>query len=288
MVRIKYAEGQTLLTLTRAAIVVVACLCVGGVYGLVNGLFSTATSARDAVVDIIDAETSQTIEGTPTVLYFSENGAGGGVTSIYQVYYITGKEGAYGLVDAGGERLLDDIYEGVILLPHAYALKQDGQWRFFDRETMEQITEHHWDEAEVLRKDNGRFVGTLVRVKKDGLYGAVNMRGEISIFPNYEDLQMNSLQSAWPLIKVKQGGKYGFINSAGDVVISLSYDYAAMDTVTVYADENDAEGTEKPIVYVLQDGDWGAIYRNGDGTSSDVDWSVEPTAEVLEAYEEQI
>ena len=288
MVRIKYAEGQTLLTLTRAAIVVVACLCVGGVYGLVNGLFSTATSARDAVVDIIDAETSQTIEGTPTVLYFSENGAGGGVTSIYQVYYITGKEGAYGLVDAGGERLLDDIYEGVILLPHAYALKQEGQWRFFDRETMEQITEHHWDEAEVLRKDNGRFVGTLVRVKKDGLYGAVNMRGEISIFPNYEDLQMNSLQSAWPLIKVKQGGKYGFINSAGDVVISLSYDYAAMSTVLVYADENDAEGTEKPIVYVLQDGDWGAIYRNGDGSSSDVDWSVEPTAEVLEAYEEQI
>ena len=288
MVRIKYAEGQTLLTLARAALVVVACLCVGGVYGLVNGLFSTATSARDAVVDIIDAETSETIEGTPTVLYFSENGADGGITSIYPVYYITGKEGAYGLVDAGGERLLDDIYEGVILLPHAYALKQDGQWRFFDRETMEQITEHHWDEAEVLRKDNGRFVGTLVRVKKDGLYGAVNMRGEISIFPNYEDLQMNSLQSAWPLIKVKQGGKYGFINSAGDVVISLSYDYAAMDTVTVYADENDAEGTEKPIVYVLQDGDWGAIYRNGDGTSSDVDWSVEPTAEVLEACEEQI
>lgn len=286
--RIKYAEGQTLLTLTRAAIVVVACLCVGGVYGLVNGLFSTATSARDAVVDIIDAETSQTIEGTPTVLYFSENGAGGGVTSIYQVYYITGKEGAYGLVDAGGERLLDDIYEGVILLPHAYALKQEGQWRFFDRETMEQITEHHWDEAEVLRADNGRFIGTLVRVKKDGLYGAVNMRGEIAIGAYYDDLQMNSLQSAWPLIKVKSDGKYGFINTAGDTVISLSYDYAAMGTVTVYADENDAEGTEKPIVYVLQDGDWGAIYRNGDGTSSDVDWSVEPTAEVLEAYEEQI
>ena len=288
MVRIKYAEGQTLLTLARAALVVVACLCVGGVYGLVNGLFSTASSARDAVVDIIDAETSETIEGTPTVLYFSENGAGGGVTSIYQVYYITGKEGAYGLVDAGGERLLDDIYEGVILLPHAYALKQDGQWRFFDRETMEQITEHHWDEAEVLRADNGRFIGTLVRVKKDGLYGAVNMRGEISIFPNYEDLQMSSLQSAWPLIKVKQGGRYGFINSAGDVIISLSYDFAAMGTVTVYADENDAEGTEKPIVYVLRDGDWGAIYRNGDGSSSDVDWSVEPTAEVLEAYEDQI
>lgn len=288
MVRIKYAEGQTLLTLTRAAIVVVACLCVGGVYGLVNGLFSTATSARDAVVDIIDAETSQTIEGMPTVLYFSENGAGGGITSIYQVYYITGKEGAYGLVDAGGERLLDDIYEGVILLPHAYALKQDGQWRFFDRETMEQITEHQWDEADVLRADNGRFIGTLVRVKKDGLYGAVNMRGEISIGPYYDDLQMNSLQSAWPLIKVKSNGKYGFINSAGDTIISLSYDYAAMSTVTVYADENDAEGTEKPIVYVLSDGDWGAIYRNGDGTSSDVDWSVEPTAEVLEAYEEQI
>ena len=99
---------------------------------------------------------------------------------------------------------------------------------------------------------------------------------------------MNSLQSAWPLIKVKSDGKYGFINTAGDTVISLSYDYAAMGTVTVYADENDADGTEKPIVYVLQDGDWGAIYRNGDGTSSDVDWSVEPTAEVLEAYEEQI
>lgn len=286
--RIKYAEGQTLLTLSRAAIVVVACLCVGGVYSLIDGVFSSASSARDAMVEIIDSETSETVEGVPTVLYFSENGAAGGQTSIYQMFYITGSEGAYGLVDTGGKRLLDDIYQGIILLPHAYALKQDGQWRFYDRETLEQITEHHWDEADVLQTENGRFIGTLVRVRKDGLYGAVNMRGEIAIFPYYEDFQMSSLQSAWPLIKVRQNGKYGFINSAGDTVVSLSYDYAVLDTVLVYADENDAEGTERPIIYVVRDGDWGAMYRNGDGSSSEVDWSVEPTAEVLAAYEQEI
>ena len=85
-----------------------------------------------------------------------------------------------------------------------------------------------------------------------------------------------------------QNGKYGFINTSGDAVVSLSYDYAAIDTVTVYADANDAEGTQKPIIYVLRDGDWGAMYRNSDGSSSDVDWSVEPTEEVLAAYEAQI
>ena len=289
MVRIKYAEGQTLLTLTRAAIVVVACLCVGGVYSLVDGLFSSASNARDAVVEIIDSETSETIEGVPTVLYYSENGAAGGLTSTYQMYYITGSEGAYGLTDAGGQRLLEDKYQGIILLPHAYVLKEDGLWRFYDRDTMEPLTDHVWTEAEAARTDNGRFASTLVKVQQeDGMYGAVNMRGEIAIFPHYEDLQLSTMASAWPLIKVKQNGKYGFINTSGDAVVSLSYDYAAIDTVTVYADANDAEGTQKPIIYVLRDGDWGAMYRNSDGSSSDVDWSVEPTEEVLAAYEAQI
>jgi len=287
-VRIKYAEGQTLLTLSRALIVVVACLCVGGVYGLVNGLFSTATTARDAVAEILDGETSQSAEGEPTVLYFSESGSAGGQTSTYQMFYITGEEGAYGLTDAGGNQLLDNIYQGIILLPHAYVLKQDGLWRFYDKDSLELLNDYAWDEAEVVVTDNGRFVSNLVSVSRDGLHGAVDMRGNITIEPVYDDFQISSLKAIWPLIRVKQDGKYGFINSSGSIIVTITYDYAVLDTYLEYADQNDAEGTEKPIIYVIRDGDWGAMYRNSDGSSSDVDWDVEPTAEVLAAYEQQI
>ena len=287
--RIKYAEGQTLLTLSRAVIVIIACLCVGGVYGLVTGLFSSATSARDTVAEMLNnGEDESSVAGEPVVLYFSESGSAGGQTSTYQMFYITGSEGAYGLTDAGGNRLLDDVYQGIILLPHAYVLKQDGRWRFYDRDTLEPLSDYSWDDASVEVTDNGRFVANLVAVRDGDLYGAVDMRGGVVIEPAYEEFQMSSLKAIWPLIKVKQNGKYGFINTAGQNIVSITYDYAVLDSVLVYADENDAEGTETPIIYVIRDGDWGAMYRNSDGSSSDVDWSVDPTAEVLSAYEQGI
>ena len=286
--RIKYAEGQTLLTLTRVAIAVVACLCVAGVYSLISGIFSTADTARDSMQDIIGRPSAENTQGEPTVLYYKEVGPGGSQVNTYQMFYITGSEGAYGLTDAGGNRLLPDMYQGIILLPHTYLLKQGGYWRFYDKETLVAKDYNFWEEAEVLRTENGAFASYLVCVRRDGLYGATNMLGQVAIQPIYESFQMSSLTAKWPLIKVKQYGKYGFINSSGQVIVTLSYDFARVDSIMLYKDENDAEGVEIPIIYVLRDGDWGAMYRNSDGSSSDVDWSVEPTSEVLAAYEQEI
>ena len=285
--RIKYAEGQTLLTLSRAVIVIVACLCVGGVYSLVNGVFSSASTARDSVVEILDVESSQTISGTPTVLYYSEGGSDGGQTSIYQMYYITGSEGAYGLLDAGGIRLLDDAYQDIILLPNAYVLKQNGQWRFYEKSSLALLSDNSWDEASVQLTDNGHFVANLVRVGRDGLYGATDMQGNVVIDPVYDFFEMSSLEALWPLIRVQQDGKYGFIDSSGRTIVSVTYDYAQLNTFFIYVDENDAEGVETPIIYVLRDGDWGVLYRYPDGSSGDVDWVVDPTEAVLEIYAQE-
>lgn len=282
--RIKYSEGQTILTLIRVLVVILACLCVGGAYRLVGGAFSTAATARESVAEILESGGRQTVSGTPTVLYYSESGEEGGQVSSYQMYYLTGDAGAYGLCDAGGARILDEVYQGIILLPHAYLLQQQDLWRFYDKDTLTLLNDASWEEVEVLRSDNGRFASSLVSVKRDGLFGAVDMRGEVVIEPAYEYFQLSSLEADWPLIRVRQNGKYGYIDSTGQVVVSLSYDYAVLDTVLLYQDENDAEGTETPIIYVLREGDWGALYRNADGSSSEVDWSVEPSAEVLAAY----
>ena len=288
--KIKNAEGQTLLSLVRLAIVSVACLCVAGAAAWADWAFGAAGQAGDLVGDILhgEAEAQAGGHGQPTVLYYSEQDENGGQIRVYQVFYITGGENAHGLTDAAGQVLLPEQYQDVVVLPRAYLLRQNDNWRFYDRDSLQPLSEDSWDWIEVLRSESGRFISDLLAVGRDGLYGAVDMQGRVVIEPVYEYFQLSSLQADWPLIRVRQNGLYGFINAQGQVVVSLSYDYAALDTVTVHADENDAEGVETPLVYVLKGEDWGALYRVEGGGSGEVDWSVEPTGEVMSAWRQEI
>lgn len=286
--QIKFPEGQTLLTFIRVALVIVACLCVGPAYNWCSRAFSVAASAQNTVDAMLEAETTVGELGQPLVLYYSEAETQGGNSSVYQVYYKTGSEGAYGLLDAGGNRLLEDEYEDMLILPHAYVLKQSGSWKFYSRTDMAPLNADAWDQVEVLRDEDQRFASDLVCVGRGGLFGAVDMNGTQVIEPAYESFQLSSQLSDWPLIRVQQDGLYGFIDSTGQQIVSLTYDYAVLDTALVYADENDAEGRELPVIYVLRDGDWGLISRNEDGSSSNPDWSVDPTEEVLAAYQAEV
>lgn len=284
--RIKHAEGQTLLTLLRLCFVAIACLCVGNMQAYADAFYQFIGSAGDMARDFIapEEDASVSIQGEPVVLYFQELlPEGGGYRIVYQQLYKTGSESAYGLTDAAGRQLVPEQYQDILALPHAYVLKSGGLWQFVDAETFVPLSERLWEEVQPSLSEKGMLQGNLVRVRQDGLYGAVDLTGNVVIEPAYDEFVLYSYQVEWPLIAVRQNGYYGYLDMAGNIVVDLIYDYAVMSVTTVFADENDATGTTIPIIYVLRNEDWGAIYRQGDGPSA-VDWQVEPSAEALAAY----
>lgn len=89
-------------------------------------------------------------------------------------------------------------------------------------------------------------------------------------------------------IRVKSDDQYGFVDSEGNVVINVRYDYAALDSLTTPIENEEGEITgerTEPVIFVLRNDDWGAIFQDEDGDPTSVDWSVDPTEEILNDYQ---
>lgn len=284
--QIKQSEGHTLLSFLRLGIVFIACLSVGNVQTWADATFAFFNNAETIIDEFLNEQpAAKQVEGDPFALYYRQPAESGkGMQYIYQQYYLTGSGDQHGLKDASGRELLPERYQGILVLPAAYFLNLGQGWQLFDRETLTPLSELTWDDVKVELSENGLLENDLIQVKKDGLYGAVNMQGQVVIEPIYEEFDLYSYDADWPLIRVKQDGLYGYIDSQGRVVIDLRYDYAVLGSITLHADENDAEGEVVPVIYVKLGEDWGGILKQGDQPAA-VDWDIEPSQEALVSYD---
>jgi hypothetical protein len=288
-VEIKQSEGQTLLTLLRVAICGLASLSVLGMYNAANGFFGVVRDGEGWVDSLQYETTYQAAENSRVYnLYYDEVAPDGrGVRHIYKQYYLAGSEGAWGLVDSAGQVILESRYQDIILLPQSYILKDDDQWRFYSRPELEPLGNSAWDNVEVFRSESGKIISDLVAVEKDGHFGATDQQGNVVVPPEWDDCELNTYAVDWPIIRVKKDGLYGFINRSGQVVIDVSFNYAQLD---LYSEPPPTDGEpvdtpSVPVVYVCNDGDWGGIFRDPGGQPQAVNWQIEPTAEVLEDYQ---
>lgn len=288
---IKKSEGQTLLTLLRLAICGVAALCIFGMQGFVNAILDLFRNSEDMVNSFFQGEEDEVIQedyGNSYILYYEEQLEDSDTTlHIYKQYYITGTEGQMGMVDSSGNVIFEPLYEGIILLPHSCILKQDGQWRFYDL-NQELLSEESWDTVEIEKNEQGKISNDLVKVSRDGVYGATDQQGNIIIYPRWVTWSFTPMRPTGRSIRVKSDDQYGFVDSEGNVVINVRYDYAALDSLTTPIENEEGEITgerTEPVIFVLRNDDWGAIFQDEDGDPTSVDWSVDPTEEILNDYQ---
>jgi hypothetical protein len=286
-VQIKKSEGRTLLSFMRLGIIFIACLSIGNVQSWADATFAFTGNAGNLIHDFLYEETSSdaTAAGDSLLLYYTQSSADGkGTLYVYQRFYLTGSGNARGLRDASGQQLLPDEYSDIMVLPAAYCLNNGSGWQLFDRTTLQPLSDLVWDDVKLELADSGLLSSDLIQVEKDGLFGAIDMQGEIVIEPLYDDFELYAFDAAWPLIRVKQDGRYGYINHQGEVVVGLDYDYAVLGSLIVHADENDAEGEQVPVIFVKRGDDWGGILKQGDEPSR-VDWDIQPSEAALAAQE---
>ena len=279
---IKETQGQTLLVLLRIAIFGLACLCVFGMRTAAESVFTYLSQDR-SLTENTDTSPQGSVYGRPYALYY-DNAVEGASRHTYKYYYISGSEDALGLVDASGNVLLEQKYQGIFVLPEGYILKEDGYWRFYDRE-LNLLSDNAWETAQPALDENNKLRSELVKVSRDGLFGAVNMRGEVVISPRWDSLNIFN-PFGLKLMRVSKDGSFGFIYPDGDTAVGVRYEYAQIGQY-FHDDPNGGEETaSETVIYVRQDGEWGCIFMDSDGDPSWQDWGVQPGEEVLNAYEE--
>ncbi len=290
--RIKYSEGQTLLTLLRLCLASIALLGSWGMQAAADWCDYFVHNAGSIVQGFFSTgKEEQSLGGNAYTLYYSVHDPVSKATRYYySVYYLTGSEGAWGLATPGGDQLLENRYQSIQLLPQAILLEENGQFRFYNYD-LELLSDTAWDDAEAEIREDGLIDCDLIRVRKNGLYGAVDLTGQMVIEPQYEQFDLYTYETNWHINRVKQNGKYGYIDRNGNSIVSIQYDFALMSTVKVYDDDedpNDPEaGHDREVVYVLSDDRWGVMYKRADGSTGDVTWDVEPPQEMLEAARAQ-
>ncbi|MDO4581957.1 MAG: WG repeat-containing protein [Bacillota bacterium] len=288
---IKRREGHTLITLLKVLIVFVACLGNWGVDALADKaavFFSGGVSGLQQFLDDDEQEFAGIDGTTPYLLYYTEYDADTKITRhIHKQYYISGSEGAYGLIDAARRPVLEEKYQDIVILPYAWALKTDGKYQLYSKTDLTPLSDQLWDAVEPEIDEEGCTSTGMIVVQRDGLYGAIDGSGTVLMEPKWDDFDLLTTNAAWPLSRVRLADKYGFINAAGDIIIALDYEQAVMSSMVV-----EATGEEIPIIYVYQDGRWGGIVRNRDAQGEQptdaaapnapapVNWDLVPSAEV--------
>ncbi len=275
---IKKAEGATLITIFKGGLVAVALCSSLGMHAFADGTFSLLNGGMDSLRAMIKDGSGEVIytdmaNAKLTILYYTEPDSNGVDTlHRYKQYYIAGEEGHLGLYDASRNQLLPNDYQDILVLPYAYALKKDDQWRFYDKSTgTTLLAEDSWDEVTPEINHNGKYSTKLIGVSRDGLYGAVDQYGQVVIEPLWDEYQPNTFNTRWPISRVKRDDLYGYVDDEGDVVISVKWPYAAMESVL-----DEETGLENPVIYVYDGDRWGGIVQNDNGKPAKVDWDLIP------------
>lgn len=143
----------------------------------------------------------------------------------YKYFVLYSENDKVGVIDRNGNTILDSTYTDVYI-PNP--LKDvficfDGDSSSVVNSKGEKIFEDYKDISALVTSESSLLdlEKNVLRYKKDGLYGLINLDGEVVADPIYEEI--SSLKNRPGKILVKKDDKYGVLDSNGKVVVPVSY-----------------------------------------------------------------
>jgi len=193
----------------------------------------------------------------------------------------------WGYFNVHGKEIVPMIYEDIFINKHCIVANYDGQWGFMDKNGTS-LTDFEYEDFEEFSNDRARvkksgkygFIDAKCAVvipimyddcepqfsetsssnprilplwvKLDGLYGFIDIFGDMIIKPKYEFVQ--SFQDIWnrrPLAAVVKNGAAGFVSITGKMVIPCIYepDFDQWENYCFFSG----------LANVKQGGKWGVI-----------------------------
>ena len=167
-------------------------------------------------------------------------------------YFANYQDGKWGVIDNNGNSIINPSYGEMIIIPDpktdiflcTYDVDyQTGEYKTkaLNSKNQEILTQYESVEAIANKNDEQLwYEQNIIKVKKDGKYGAIDYSGKELIPIEYEEIA--PLQGIKNTLRVKKDGKYGIASSEGKILIQVQYD------------EIESLGKNHSTNYVVKDG----------------------------------
>ena len=164
--------------------------------------------------------------------FFTRGNERDGITSLS--YFTSFQDNKWGIIDSNGSDIITPSYEEMIIVPDAkkdvflctYDVNYEtGEYKtkvlnskneeiFTDYELVEAI--QNMDETNQLW-----YESNVLRVRKDGKYGIINLDGKVLVEPQYDEITaVPGIRNAY---KVKKDNLYGIFDGEGKQILGVSY-----------------------------------------------------------------
>ena len=148
------------------------------------------------------------------------------------IMVVKSEDGQYGVVNySTGQKMLDSKYDKITYIPHkkAFLIMKNNKVGIISSDGTTKISPEY-DELTLIDNENELYLA-----KKDGLYGVVNINGNVIIYIEYSKIgidlsgyEQNGIKSGYvllnKLIPVQQNSKWGFFDITGHQVTDLKYE----------------------------------------------------------------
>ena len=193
------------------------------------------------------------------------NGDNNTTSTISKRYFSAFKDEKWGVIDSQGNTVIDPVYQEMIVIPDektdVFLCTYDVDYntgtyktKALNSKNDEILTGYDTIEA-IANKDVNSlwYEENILKVKKDGKYGLIDLKGKEILPIEYDDIQ--ATLGVKNSLKIQKDGKYGVANIEGKVVIKPEY-----------AD----------ILQLGEDNKSGYIVKNDNGKYGIVDYSDTP------------
>lgn len=149
-------------------------------------------------------------------------------------YFASYQNNKWGVIDSNGDNVIDPSYAEMIIVPNSkndvflctYNVDYDNntyKTKALNSENKEIFTEYDYVEAISNKDENNNlwYENDVVRVKKSGLYGLINLSGKELLQCEYDKIE--ALEGVQNTFKITKDGKVGIADNKGNVLITPSY-----------------------------------------------------------------
>ena len=149
-------------------------------------------------------------------------------------YFASYQNSKWGVIDSNGDNVIDPSYAEMIIVPNSkndvflctYDVDYDDntyKTKALNSENKEIFTEYDYVEAISNKDENNNlwYENDVVRVKKSGLYGLIDLSGKELLQCEYDKIE--ALEGVQNTFKITKDGKVGIADNKGNVLITPSY-----------------------------------------------------------------
>ena len=157
-------------------------------------------------------------------------------------FIIQNDEGKYGIINSSNQVVLEPNYDGIkdVYTSNYYVVQQDDAEKLIRKDGTDVLTTGFDEITGILKNEENGVI-----FKQDDKYGIMNLTGEVTLNPTYDDLK----EAKTGLFIASQDGKYGVIDSTGAEKLGFTY-----QSLSYY---------EKADLYVGEDENFNNSIMNG-------------------------